>query len=68
MEEFNFQEFPEEVKKDFQDSIGVDHYNGSIIDFYVDKLDGFDKRNRFVDYLLTQGVEEGDDVQINYWW
>lgn len=66
---YDFQELPENVQKDFAESTGIDHYNGSSIDFYVEKLDeSFDKHNRVVDFFLKDGVDECEYVEIYYWW
>lgn len=67
--DFDTSEFTDEMQRVFFDSIGIDYGNNSVIPVNVEYLEGYDKRNKFVKYLIENfDVKEGDDVTIYQEW
>jgi hypothetical protein len=62
-------DFTKEMRQLFSETIGSDFYNGSTIEIEIEFLDGFDKRNKFIQYLIDEkSCELKEDIEIYYWW
>ncbi len=70
MKEFDsVYDFTEEMSVLFGQTIGSDYYNGSSIEFEIELLNGYDDRNRFIQYLIEEkGCELNEEVEVYYHW